>query len=162
MTPGQAREYINAFEKLVLRATSVDDVTKRFFFFNGIDKRTRDALIAVEDASLQDIFKMLERLGSSHQQNEMATPVLPRSKEAGVTNGFEEPMDISDRFAITAQHRREEQARRTIRPRPGNQNFSRWQQFPRRQARATTRLGLRRRTSRRQRSVLATACLNGM
>ncbi|PHJ19957.1 hypothetical protein CSUI_006214 [Cystoisospora suis] len=46
----------------------------------------------------------------------MATPVLPRSKEDGVTNRLEESMNISETFAITAQHRREEHGRR---PREG-------------------------------------------
>lgn len=72
-TPGQPREYINAFEELVLRGTSIDDDTKRLFFFNGLDKQTRDALIAVEDAPLQEPFEMLERLGG-RQRKETANP----------------------------------------------------------------------------------------
>lgn len=34
-SPGQPRQYIDAFRRLVLRAAHIDDDMKRFYFFNG-------------------------------------------------------------------------------------------------------------------------------
>ncbi|PHJ21515.1 hypothetical protein CSUI_004642, partial [Cystoisospora suis] len=96
---------------------------KRFYFFNGLDQRTRDALITVEDAPLHEIYKMLERLGgrSSH----VVLPAAPPATEAVSSHDFTEPMDISESFAVTTQRNRGERNRRPFQAGVSRQDFDR-------------------------------------
>ncbi|PHJ26048.1 retrotransposon ty3-gypsy subclass [Cystoisospora suis] len=117
MIPGQPQQYIARFQKLLVRAPELSETMKRFFFFRGLDKQTRDALITVESVPLPDLFRMVERFAQAQTRPVSFTaPTERRPQEEITANDFAEPMDVSETFAVAAQ-RREQYGRRPPGPR---------------------------------------------
>lgn len=103
MTPGQPQQYIARFQKLLVRAPDLNETMKRFFFFRGLDKQTRDALITVESVPLPDLFQMVERFAQTPARAAFFTMSAERRPQGATSSDFAEPMDVSETFAVAAQ-----------------------------------------------------------
>ena len=134
MIPGQPQQYIARFQKLLVRAPELSETMKRFFFFRGLDKQTRDALITVESVPLPDLFRMVERFAQAQTRPVSFTaPTERRPQEEITANDFAEAMDVSETFAVAAQ-RREQYGRRPPGPRRNDVRRPRQQRPSRRES----------------------------